>query len=100
MHRTLVFIHLVGVVLFLGGFSASLFLKFRADQKADRRILAHTLAQMNFNDRWLTPTAIVLIMIGGLGAARVSGLSVTATGWRTRGDHLKRAEHQATALPL
>jgi len=81
VYRTFVFLHLVGVVLFFSGFSASLFLKFRADQTGERRILAHTLTQMNFNDRWLTPPAILLILVGGFGAAEVGGLSVTATGW-------------------
>ena len=81
IYDILVFVHLVGVVLFFAGFSSSLFLRFRADRARDPKIIAYSFSLINFNDKWFTPLAILLIVAGGFGAAIVAGLPVFGTGW-------------------
>jgi uncharacterized membrane protein len=76
-----VFVHLVGVVLFFAGFSASLFLRVRAERARDPKIIAYSFSLINFNDKWFTPPAVVLIVAGGFGAALVAGIPVVGTGW-------------------
>ncbi len=80
-YEAFILIHLIGVVLFFSGFSGSLFMKMRAERTGDPRILAHTFAAMNVQDKWFTPLSILLIMVGGFGSASLAGLSVTGTGW-------------------
>jgi uncharacterized membrane protein len=74
-------LHLAGVILFFAGFFGALLSQRFADRTHDSRIVAHTFRVMNFNDRWLTPVAIILILLGGFGAASRAGLSVVGTGW-------------------
>jgi uncharacterized membrane protein len=74
-------VHIVGVILFFAGFIGALLSQRFADRTQDHRIVAHTFRVMNFNDRWLTPIAIILILVGGFGAASRAGLSVVRTGW-------------------
>ena len=81
MYNVYIFLHLVGVILFLGGFLASLFLKMRAERTRNSGILAYSFSLINFNDKWFTPLSVLLILIGGFGAAARSGLSIFGTGW-------------------
>ena len=74
-------LHIVGVILFFAGFVGALLSQRFADRAQDPRIVAHTFKIMNFNDRWLTPVSIVLILVGGFGAASRAGLSLVQTGW-------------------
>jgi uncharacterized membrane protein len=74
-------LHLVGVILFFAGFFGALLSQRFADRTQDPGIVAHTFKMMNFTDRWLTPIAIVLILVGGFGAASRTGLSIVQTGW-------------------
>ena len=80
-HRVYNLLHIVGVILFFAGFFGALLSQRFVDRTRDPRIVAHTFKIMNFNDRWLTPVSIVLILIGGFGAASRAGLSVVQTGW-------------------
>jgi len=81
LYQTFIFLHLVGVVLFFSGFTASLFVKSRADQSRDPRILHYSFSLINFNDKWFTPLSILLILVGGIGAAILAGLPIVRTGW-------------------
>lgn len=81
IYRLYVFLHLVGVVVFFGGFAASLFAKARAERTRDPKIIGYTFSLINFNDKWFTPFSIVLILVGGFGAALMAGLPVVGTGW-------------------
>ncbi len=74
-------LHIVGVILFFAGFVGALLSQRFADRTQDPRIVAHTFRVMNFSDRWLTPIAIILILLGGFGAASRAGLPIVRTGW-------------------
>jgi len=81
MYDFYIFLHLVGVVIFIGGFAASLFAKGRAESTRDPKILSHTYALINFNDKWFTPLSIVFILSGGFAASFAAGLPIVETGW-------------------
>lgn len=81
MYLTLKLLHLVAVVLFLGNITTGVFWKAHADRTGDARIIAHTLEGIIRSDRWFTIPGVVLILVGGLGAAGVGGLPVLRTGW-------------------
>jgi len=81
LYRTYVFLHLVGVVVFFSGFTASLFLKVRAERTGDLKILAYTFSLINFNDKWFTPASVLMILGGGFAAALTSGIPIAGTGW-------------------
>lgn len=81
IYRLYIFLHLVGVVVFFGGFAASLFMKARAERTRNPEILSYTFSLINFNDKWFTPPSILFILVGGFGAALMAGLPVVGTGW-------------------
>jgi len=76
-----VFLHLVGVVLFIGGFLSALLLHARANRTRDQRLIGYSFSVIDFNDKWFTPFSILLIMGGGFGAAAEAGLPIVGTGW-------------------
>lgn len=81
LYRVYLLLHLMGVILFFGGFVAALLAKAFADRAHDPRIAAHTFRMINFNDKWFTPLSVVLILVGGFGTAGIAGLPVVETGW-------------------
>ena len=75
------FLHIAAVILFLGNIVTGLFWKAHGDRSADPRIIAHTLEGIIRSDRWFTVPCIVVILIGGFGAASKGGLPMLRTGW-------------------
>ena len=74
-------IHLAAVIIFLGNIATGLFWKAHADRSSNPQIIAHTLHGIIRSDRWFTIPAIVIILIGGFGAASKGGLPILRTGW-------------------
>lgn len=74
-------IHLAAVIIFLGNIATGLFWKAHADRSSNPQIIAHTLHGIIRSDRWFTIPAIVVILIGGFGAAIKGGLPILRTGW-------------------
>ena len=74
-------IHLAAVIIFLGNIATGLFWKAHADRSSNPQIIAHTLHGIIRSDRWFTIPAIVVILIGGFGAASKGGLPILRTGW-------------------
>jgi uncharacterized membrane protein len=74
-------LHLVAVVLFLGNITTGLFWKAYADRTGDARIIAHVLEGIIQSDRLFTIPGVVVILVGGFGAAAVGGLPLLGTGW-------------------
>jgi uncharacterized membrane protein len=81
MYRLLVFVHLLGVVLFFSNAVAAVFWKGRAERSGDPRLVAHAFASLMVADRWLTPLSVGLLLGGGIGAAAAAGLPLLGTGW-------------------
>jgi hypothetical protein len=69
-------IHLAAVIIFLGNIATGLFWKVHADRSSNPQIIAHTLHGIIRSDRWFTIPAIVVILIGGFGAASKGGLPI------------------------
>src|SRR4029077_1109145 len=74
-------IHVVAVIAFLGNIGVGVFWKAWADRTKDARIIAHTMEGIIKADRIFTIPGVILILIGGLGAAYAADLSILKTGW-------------------
>jgi uncharacterized membrane protein len=81
MYLVLKLVHVFAVIVFLGNIIVGAFWKQYADQTRDPKIIAHTVAAIIRADRIFTIPAIVVLVIGGFGAAAVGHLSILGTGW-------------------
>jgi uncharacterized membrane protein len=81
MYIALKTLHVVAVVLFLGNLVTGILWKIHADQTREPVIIRHTMAGLIRADRWFTVPGVVLILIGGIGAAIVGGLPILRTRW-------------------
>lgn len=81
MYIVLKIIHVTAVVIFLGNLITGILWKVHGDQTEDPVIIRHTVAGLIRADRWFTIPGVVLILIGGFGAAIVGGLPLIRTPW-------------------
>ena len=81
MYIALKILHVVAVVVFLGNLITGIFWKVHADQTKNPAIIGHTMAGLLRADRWFTVPAVVLILVGGFGAAIIGGLPLLRTRW-------------------
>ncbi len=81
MYLTFKLVHVFAVIAFVGNITVGIFWKTIADATRDPRIIAHTIKGVVGADRWFTIPAIVLILLGGFGAAGVARLPILGTGW-------------------
>lgn len=81
LYLALKLVHIVAVVLFLGNITTGAFWKAHADRTGDPRIIRHTLEGIIRSDRWFTVPGVVVILLGGFGAAGVARLPLLGTGW-------------------
>jgi len=81
MYIALKILHVAAVVIFLGNLVTGILWKIHADQTMDPAIVRHTIAGLIRADRWFTIPGVVLILIGGFGAAIVGGLPLLRTPW-------------------
>ena len=81
MYITLKILHVAAVVIFLGNLVTGILWKLHADQTKDPVIIRHTMSGLIRADRWFTIPGVVLILIGGFGAAVVGGLPLLRTRW-------------------
>jgi uncharacterized membrane protein len=81
MYIALKVLHVAAVVIFLGNLVTGILWKIHGDQTEDPVIIRHTVAGLIRADRWFTIPGVVLILIGGFGAAIVGGLPFIRTRW-------------------
>ena len=81
MYAALKLLHVLAVIIFVGNITVGIFWKAFADQTKDAKIIAYTLEGIIRADRIFTIPAIIVLLIGGLGAAGVANLSILGTGW-------------------
>ena len=81
MYIALKILHVAAVVIFLGNLVTGILWKMHGDQTADPVIIRHTVAGLIRADRWFTIPGVVLILIGGFGAALIGGLPLLRTPW-------------------
>lgn len=74
-------IHVLAVIMFVGNISVGVFWKAIADKTKDPRVITHTIEGITRADRIFTIPGIVLLLIGGFGAAAVSRIPIFSTGW-------------------
>lgn len=74
-------LHLVAVTLFLGNITTGLFWVHRVKQRRSPAALADAMDGVIGSDRLFTIPAVVVIIVGGVGAAMVGGLPLLRVGW-------------------
>jgi len=74
-------LHIMAVVVFLGNIITGLYWKRHADRTRDARLIAHALEGIIGSDRVFTIPGVIVIIVGGFGAAIVGGLPLLRTGW-------------------
>jgi uncharacterized membrane protein len=81
MYLALKFLHIVGVILFLGNITTGVFWKAHADRTRDPRLIAHVLDGIIRSDRLFTIPGVVIILVTGIAAALTAGLPLLRTAW-------------------
>ena len=81
MYEALKLLHVLAVVLFLGNITIGVFWKMHGDRTRDPCIIAHTMSGIIGSDRAFTVPGVILILIGGVGAAIVGKLPILHTPW-------------------
>lgn len=81
-------LHIIGVVVLLGNVTITAYWKVLADRSSDTRLIAHAQHGVTVADWIFTLAGIVLILVGGYGAAAVAGLSITTLTWLILGQLL------------
>ena len=81
MYIALKILHVAAVVIFLGNLVTGILWKLHGDQTKDPVIIRHTMTGLIRADRWFTIPGVVLILIGGFGAALIGGLPLLRTRW-------------------
>lgn len=81
MYLAFKLIHVFAVIIFLGNITVGVFWKAWADRTNNAAIIAHTMEGIIKADRIFTIPAVLLILIGGLGATFSADLSILKTGW-------------------
>jgi uncharacterized membrane protein len=81
MYLILKLIHVAGVVLFLGNITVGVFWKRFSDRSRNAVVMAFTIDAIIAADRVFTIPGIVILLVGGLGAAYVGGIPILGTGW-------------------
>lgn len=74
-------VHVFGVIIFVGNITVGLFWKRFGDATKDPAIMGHTIAGIIRADKIFTIPAIIVLIIGGFGAAQVEGYPILSTGW-------------------
>lgn len=81
LYLILKLVHIVAVILFLGNITTGVFWKAHADRTRDPRIIGHMLEGLLASDRWFTIPAVIVIVLGGVGAAMAGDIRMLHVGW-------------------
>ena len=81
MYLAFKLIHVIAVIMFLGNITVGVFWKAWADRTNNAAIIAHTMEGIIKADRIFTIPGVILIVVGGLGAAYAADLPILKTGW-------------------
>lgn len=81
--RLLLFLHLLGAVIFLGNIITAAFWKVRADVKGDPAFIHHTVKNVMLADFAFTLPGLVLLTFSGIMMAVQAGYSLSGFNWLT-----------------
>ncbi len=74
-------LHVAATVLFLGNIFTGVYWKLRADRAGDGNIIANTLDTIARSERAFTLPSAAVLLLTGIGLARLAGLSLLGTPW-------------------
>jgi uncharacterized membrane protein len=74
-------VHVIAVVLFVGNVTFGLYWVSHAERTGDARFIAHAMQAVLRSDRWFTWPGVVLLTLGGIGAAMAGHLRLFQVGW-------------------
>ena len=81
-------VHIAGVVVLVGNVTITAYWKVLADRTSDPKLIAHAQHGVTVADWIFTLAGIVLILVGGYGAAAVAGLPLSGPAWLVVGQLL------------
>ncbi|SEO16124.1 Uncharacterized membrane protein [Rhodopseudomonas pseudopalustris] len=88
MYDVFKFLHVVGVVVLVGNVTITAFWKAFSDLTRDPKIVAHAQRGVTVSDLIFTLLGIVLVMVGGYGAAIVKDVPLFSSFWLVAGQIL------------
>jgi uncharacterized membrane protein len=88
MYNVFKTVHLIGVIVLVGNVTITAYWKVLADRTGDPRLMAHAQRGVTVADWIFTLAGIILILMGGYGAAAVAGLSLSGSPWLVIGQAL------------
>ncbi|MBC8128775.1 MAG: DUF2269 family protein [Rhizobiaceae bacterium] len=88
MYEIFKFLHVVGVVVLVGNVTITAFWKVFADLSRQPTVIAYATRGVIVADWLFTLLGIVLLLVGGFGAAYVGALPVFGLGWLVVGEVL------------
>ena len=74
-------IHVFAVIIFLGNIITGLYWMKKADKTNNLSIISFTIKGIIASDKLFTIPGVIIITIGGLGAAIYGGIPLLKTGW-------------------
>ncbi|MBT2701048.1 DUF2269 domain-containing protein [Bacillus sp. ISL-40] len=79
----LLFLHVLGAVIFLGNIITAAFWKIRADIKGDPELIHNTVKNVMLADFIFTLPGLILIIVSGILMAVQAGYSMSGLNWLT-----------------
>lgn len=81
MYLLMKFLHIAGVIVFLGNVATGLYWHALAARTRDPRLLAHTMGGIIRSDRLFTIPGVIAIIVTGIAAAITGNFPIFRTGW-------------------
>lgn len=81
LYLILKLVHIVAVIIFLGNIITGLFWMKQADKTKNPAIISFAMKSIIISDKWFTIPGVIIITIGGFGAAIQGGIPLLRTGW-------------------
>ena len=81
MYKLMIFLHILGVILFFGNLMIAFFLMMRIGKETPLQVVRHSLQMVNAADKWLTTISVILILASGVAAALMAGIPIFGTEW-------------------
>jgi len=81
VYLVLKLVHVAAVIVFVGNITVGVLWKSIGDATRDPAIMAYTMKGIIRADKVFTIPAIIVLLVGGIGAAQVGHLSILGTGW-------------------
>jgi uncharacterized membrane protein len=88
LYQIFKFVHVLGVVVLVGNVTVTAFWKALADRTRDPRVVAFGQRLVTLTDWWFTFGGIVLVFLGGFGAAGSIGMNPFSLPWLVWGEVL------------